>query len=85
MLSVGHGITDDILKENLEHSTGLFVDEARDPLHSTTTSEAANGGFGDPLDVVTEHLAVTLGSSLPQSLSSFATTRHTVDCCANDE
>ena len=34
MLSVGDGVTDDVLQEDLEDSTGLFIDEARDtPRH----------------------------------------------------
>lgn len=28
MLRVGHGVTDDVLKEHLEHTAGLPVDEA---------------------------------------------------------
>jgi hypothetical protein len=31
------GISDDILKEYLEHSSGLFVDEARDTFHTSTS------------------------------------------------
>ena len=36
VFSVGNGITDDVLKEDLEDSTSLFVDQARDTLDSTT-------------------------------------------------
>ena len=45
MLSIGDGITDDVLKEDLEDTPGLLVDEARDTLDTTTTSETANGGL----------------------------------------
>lgn len=38
MLGVGDGITDDVLQEHLEDTTGLFVDESRDSLDSTTAS-----------------------------------------------
>ena len=38
VLGVGDGISDDVLKEDLEDTTGLLVDEARDTLDSTTTS-----------------------------------------------
>ena len=76
VLSVGDGISDDVLKEDLEDSTGLFVDEARDTLDTTTTSQTADGGLGDALDVVTQHLTVTLGASLSESFASFATSRH---------
>ena len=43
MLSVGDGILDQILQEELEHGTGLFVDGTGDTLHTTTAGQAANG------------------------------------------
>ena len=73
VFGVGDGITDDVLKEYLEDTTGLFVDEARDALDSTTTRETADGRLGDALDVVAEHLAVTLGAALSESFTSFST------------
>ena len=76
MLSVGDGIPDDVLKENLEDTTGLLVDEARDTLDSTTASQTPDGGLGDALDVIPQHLPVTLGASLAESLSSFASSSH---------
>lgn len=63
VLSVGDGITDDVLEEHLQDTTGLLVDESRDSLHTTTTSETADSGLGDTLDVVTQNFAVTLGAS----------------------
>ena len=76
MLSVGHRVTDDVLKEDLEHTAGLLVDETGDTLDTATTSETADGGLGDALDVVAKDLAVTLGASLSKSLASFSATRH---------
>ena len=76
MFGVGDSIPDDILKENLEDSTGLLIDESRDTLDSSTASQPSDGGLGDALDVVSQHLAVTLGASLSESLSSFATSSH---------
>ena len=35
---VSNRITDDILKENLEDTTGFFVDETGDTFDATTTS-----------------------------------------------
>ena len=78
VLGVGDGITDDVLQEHLQHTTGLFVDEARDTLDTTTTSQTADGRLGDTLDVITQHLSVTLGATLSQSFSSFTTSRHVV-------
>ena len=76
VLSVGDGISDDVLKEDLEDSTGLFVDEARDTLDTTTTRKTADGGLGDTLDVIAQHFAMTLGAALSEALSSFAASRH---------
>ena len=76
MLGVSDGISDDIFKEDLEDTAGLFIDEAGDTLDTTTASETANGRLGDTLDVITQHFAMTLGASLSEALSSFAATRH---------
>ena len=64
VLGVGDSIPDDVLKEHLEDTTGLLVDEARDTLHTTTASEAADGWLGYTLDVITQNFAVPLGASL---------------------
>jgi hypothetical protein len=76
VLRVGDRVPDDVLKEDLEDSTCLFVDETRDTLHTSTTSETADGRLGDALDVVTKDFAMTLGSSLSESFSSFSAARH---------
>lgn len=76
VLGVGNGISDDIFKEDLEDTAGLFVDEAGDTFDTTTASETANGGLGDTLDVIAQHFAMTLGASLSEALSSFAASRH---------
>ena len=72
MLGVGDGITDDVFQENLEDTSGLFVDQAGDTLDTTSASQSSDGGLGDSLDVITKNLSVTLGASFSQSLSSFA-------------
>ena len=76
VLGVGHGITDDVLKENLQNTTGLLVDEAGDALDTATASQTADGGLGDTLDVITKNLPVTLGASFSQALASFAASSH---------
>ena len=73
VLSVGHSITDDGLEERLENTTGLLVDHSRDTLDTTTTSETADGGLGDTLDVVAQDLTVTLGAALAETLTALAT------------
>ena len=84
MLRVGDSITDDILKEDLEDTTGLLIDEARDTLDSSTTSQTPDCWLCDALDVVSQHLAMTLGASLSKSLSSFATSGHVAGLSVND-
>merc|ERR1719422_1752479 len=76
VLGVGDGIPDHVLKEDLEDATGLLVDEAGDPLDSSPPRQTADGGLGDALDVVSQHLTVTLGASLSESLASLATSGH---------
>ena len=76
VLGVGDGITDDVLEENLENTAGLLVDEAGDALDTATTSQTADGGLGDTLDVITKNLPVALGAPLSESLSSFAASSH---------
>ena len=76
VLGVGDRIANHVLKENLEHAARLLVDEARDALHATTACEAADRGLGDTLDVVAEHLAMTLGASLAKTLASLAASGH---------
>ena len=76
VLGVGDGITDHVLKEHLQHTAGLLVDQTGDTLHSAAASQTADGGLGDALDVITEHFAVTLSASFAESLSSFSSSTH---------
>ena len=52
VLCVGHRVADDVLQEYLEHTTRFLVDKARDALYTATTSQPADRGLGDTLDVV---------------------------------
>ena len=52
VLSVGDCISDHVLEEDLEDSSGFFVDESRDTLDTTSASQTADGWFRDTLDVV---------------------------------
>ena len=81
VLGVGHGVTDDVLEEDLEDTAGLLVDEAGDALDTTTACETADGGLGHTLDVVAEDLAMALGTTLSKSLTALATSRHDRGCC----
>ena len=81
VLRVGDGVTDHILKEHLQNATSLLVDQPRDTLHASTTRKTTDGRLGDALDVVPEHLPVTLGASLPETLTALATSSHR--CCSS--
>ena len=76
VLGVGDCVTDHVLQERLEDAAGLFVDEARDTLDSSSAGETTDGWLGDALDVVSQDLPVTLGASLSESFASFAAARH---------
>lgn len=76
MLGVGDSVTDHVLKEHLEDTTGLFVDETGDTLDSSTASQTTDGGLGDALDVVTEHLPVTLSAPFAESFTALSTPSH---------
>merc|ERR1712203_164869 len=62
MLSVGHGITDDILQENLENTPGFLIDETTDPFDTTPSCKSPDCRLGDALDVVPQNFAMPLGS-----------------------
>ena len=78
VLGVGDGISDNVLQENLQDTSGFLVDETRNSLHTTSSSKTADSGLRDTLDVITQNLSVTLGASLSKTFSSFTTSRH---CC----
>jgi len=79
VLSVSHGVADHVLEEDLEHRARLLVDKAGDALHSATTRQTADGRLGDALDVVAQHLAVTLGAALAETFTALATSGHSSD------
>ena len=73
VLSVGDSVADDTLEEGLENTASLLVDHGRDTLDTATTRQTADGGLGDTLDVVAQDLAVTLGTTLSETLATLAT------------
>lgn len=64
VLGVGDGVTDDILEEHLEDTSGFLIDEPGDALDTSSPGQTADGWLGDTLDVITQDLAVTLSASL---------------------
>lgn len=61
-----------VFEENLKDTTGLFVDEARNTLDTTATSETANSGLGNTLDVVAKNLPVTFSTSLSETFAALS-------------
>ena len=64
VFSVGNCITDNGFKEYLQYATGLFVDKTRDTLDATSSCQSSDGRLGDALDVISQDLSVTLGTTL---------------------
>ena len=61
----GLSITDPFLKEDLEDSSGLLVDETGDPLDAASPSQTTmDGRLGDALDVVPGNPSMMHGASL---------------------
>lgn len=81
VFGVRHGISDDVLKENLEYTSGFFVDQTGDTLDTSTAGQSSDGGLGDTLDVVAKYLTVSLSASLSETLSSFTSSRHVFEVC----
>ena len=76
VFSVGDSVSDDILEEYLEDTTGFLVDKSGDSFDSSSTSKSTDGWLGDSLDIISKDLTVTFGATLSKTLSSFAATRH---------
>jgi hypothetical protein len=76
VLGVSDGVADDVLKKDLEHATGLLVDEPGDALNASPPHQPPDHRLGDALDVVAQHLPVTLGAALVETLASLAAARH---------
>ena len=72
-----------VLEEDLQDTSRLLVDEAGDTLDTATTGKTTDGRLGDTLDVITQHLAMTLGAPLSETLSALSTSSHGSDlsCC----
>jgi hypothetical protein len=76
MLSVSHGISDDVLEEVPQHPSDFFGDIPTDSFHAPSTGQPPNGGLGDTLDVLAHNLSMTLGTTLRKTLPSLASPGH---------
>jgi hypothetical protein len=72
MLSVSHGISDDVLEEVPQHASNFFVDITTDSLHASSTGQPPNGGLGNALDILSHNLSMTLGTTLTKIFPTFA-------------
>ena len=52
VLSVGDGITDDVLEECFENHAGLLIHHTGDTLNTATASQTADRGLRNAVDVV---------------------------------
>ena len=68
------------LKEGLQHGTGLLVDETRDTLDTTSTSETTNSRLCNALDVVAQDFAMTLSTGLSETLATLSTASYKNSC-----
>jgi len=76
VFGIGNSITDDTLEEGLQNTTSLFIDHGRNTLDTTTTSETSDSWLGDTLDVVSQNLTMTLGTTLSKTLSALSASSH---------
>ncbi|CAB3370576.1 Hypothetical predicted protein [Cloeon dipterum] len=84
VLGVGDGVADHVLEEHLQHTASLLVDEAGNALDSAATGQTADGRLCDALDVVAQHLAVTLGASLAETLASLSASGRVASVSADE-
>ena len=70
VLSVGDGVTDDVLQEGAEDGAGLLIDVGGDSLDTTTTGKSADSGLGDAEDGFFEGFLG--GEALSTLLAAFA-------------
>jgi hypothetical protein len=61
------------LEEGLQYRASLLVNEARDTLDTTTTSETANSGLGNALNVIAEDFTMALSTGLSETLATLST------------
>jgi len=79
VLGVSDSVTNDVLEEHLEDTAGFLVDETRDTLYTTTTSQSTDSGLGNTLDIITQDLPVTLCATLSEPLATLTATSHFCD------
>ena len=79
VLGVCDRVPDHVLKEVPEDAPDLLIDVTADTLDTTSPSETADSWLCDTLDVLAHNLAMPLGTTLTETLTTFASSRH--DSC----
>lgn len=79
MFGVRYGVAYDVLEEYLEDASRFFVYQAGYSLHAAASRQSSDGRLGDALDIVTQHLTMTLRAALSQTFATFTTACHF--CC----
>jgi len=64
VVSVGSSILHHGGDEDTENTTDFLIHETGDTLNTSSSGETADGGLGNTIDGVTEHLAMSLGTTL---------------------
>jgi len=80
MFGIYHSIANNALEESFEDTTSLIIYRSGDALCATTTSESANSGLRDTLNVVAQVFAVALAAKLSKAYSTFTTCRGVLVC-----
>jgi hypothetical protein len=78
VLAVGNRVANDVFQEELQDATHFLINEARNAFDTASTSQSTNGWFRDALDVIAEHFAMALRTTLSQTFATFSTARHVV-------
>ena len=81
VLGVCDSVTNNVLKECLDDTSGFLVHETRDTLNTTSSSKTTDSWLSDALDVVFQDLAESLGASFAETFTSFASARHVRFIC----
>ena len=79
VLGVGDRVPDHVLKEVPEDAPDLLIDVTADTLDTTSPGETADGWLCDTLDVLTHNLTMPLGTTLTETLTTFASSRHSLE------
>ncbi|KAF7819807.1 histone H4 [Senna tora] len=59
-IHVGQSIANHVLQEDLEHSTGLLINQAADSLDASSSCQSSSRQLHDSLNVVEKNLAMAL-------------------------